>query len=88
MRVINMKDHSGEAPSGSVRIDRETKWGNPYRIGVHAGTREEVIAMYRSYVLAAPDLMGDLHELRGRDLACWCHPRACHGDVLMELANR
>lgn len=28
-------------------------------------------------------------ELAGRDLACWCPPgRACHADVLLELANR
>ena len=31
----------------------------------------------------------DLHELRGRDLACWCPPGSpCHADVLIELANR
>ena len=27
-------------------------------------------------------------ELVGRDLACWCKPsQACHGDVLLEIAN-
>lgn len=27
-------------------------------------------------------------ELRGRDLACWCPlDAACHGDVLLEIAN-
>jgi hypothetical protein len=33
-------------------------------------------------------LMQALPELRGRDLVCWCAPCACHGDVLIELANR
>ncbi|MDE2426745.1 MAG: DUF4326 domain-containing protein [Elusimicrobia bacterium] len=29
-----------------------------------------------------------LHELYGRDLACWCSAsRPCHADVLLELAN-
>lgn len=29
-----------------------------------------------------------LHELAGRDLACWCKPgEPCHADVLLELAN-
>lgn len=27
-------------------------------------------------------------ELRGKDLACWCPlDEACHGDVLLEIAN-
>ncbi|MBU8830859.1 DUF4326 domain-containing protein [Mycolicibacterium goodii] len=33
-------------------------------------------------------ILGQLHTLRGRDLACWCAPGlACHADVLLELAN-
>jgi hypothetical protein len=31
--------------------------------------------------------MAALDELRGKDLACWCTPLACHGDVLLRLAN-
>jgi hypothetical protein len=31
---------------------------------------------------------GDLAELAGRDLACWCPlDQPCHADVLLELAN-
>jgi len=26
-------------------------------------------------------------ELRGLDLVCWCKPYACHGDLLLGLAN-
>jgi hypothetical protein len=39
--------------------------------------------------------LNSLHELRGRDLACWCplydkdgNKVPCHADVLLELANR
>jgi hypothetical protein len=32
--------------------------------------------------------MAALHELRGKDLLCWCAPGSCHADVLVELANR
>jgi hypothetical protein len=33
--------------------------------------------------------IGDvIHELRGKDLACWCRlDQACHADVLLEIAN-
>ena len=26
-------------------------------------------------------------ELRGKDLACWCAPELCHGEVLLAIAN-
>ena len=30
----------------------------------------------------------DIHELRGKNLACWCKPgEPCHADVLLSLAN-
>lgn len=33
-------------------------------------------------------LLTRLHELRGKDLACWCPlDQPCHADVLLELAN-
>jgi hypothetical protein len=31
--------------------------------------------------------MAAVPKLRGRDLVCWCAPLACHGDVLIRLAN-
>jgi hypothetical protein len=34
-----------------VRIDRWTKWGNPFRINVD-GTREEVISAYEKWIKA------------------------------------
>lgn len=44
--------------------------------------------MYRAWILTQPNLMGALDELRGMVLGCWCHRKKCHGDVLIELANR
>lgn len=34
-------------------------------------------------------ILDNLHKLRGKDLACFCKEgQPCHGDVLIELANR
>ena len=34
-------------------------------------------------------MLEHLHELRGKDLRCWCPlDEPCHADVLLELANR
>lgn len=77
-----------------TRIDRATKWGNPYshKDGTKAEfkvkSRKEAIEKYREYILNNEELLKDLPELDGKILACWCHPLQCHGDVLIELCNR
>ena len=83
-RVLNKK--TSGVPPGAVYIGRPGKWGNPFVIGKH-GTRAAVVAKYRAYLLGNPALMAALPELHGKDLVCWCAPDACHGDVLVELAN-
>jgi hypothetical protein len=70
-----------------IYIGRPSKWGNPFVIG-RDGTREEVIAKYRAWIVRQPDLMAALAELRGKVLGCYCAPLPCHGDVLADLANR
>lgn len=58
-------------------------WANPFR-GEHA------IERFRKYLTAPKQawLRKRLPELRGKILGCWCHPLACHGDVLAKLADR
>jgi hypothetical protein len=78
---------AGTAPAGAVYIGRPSKWGNPFAIG-RDGTRAEVIEKYRQYLMSRPGLCAAaMDELRGKDLVCWCAPAACHGDVLLKVAN-
>lgn len=74
-----------------VYIGRGSPWGNPYShlaksaAEYQVRTREEAIQCYREYILSRPDLLAKLNELRGKRLGCWCKPKDCHGDVLVEL---
>jgi hypothetical protein len=74
----------------SIRRHKNQGWGNPYLLDTETkkrdGSREEVIAKYRDYLLTRADLLTRIPELRGKTLCCWCKPEACHGDVLVELA--
>ena len=70
-----------------VYIGRPSKWGSPFVIGKD-GTREEVIEKYRKYILNKPELLKSLPELKGKILGCWCDPKPCHGDVLIELIEK
>lgn len=80
-QVVHCKKESYD-----VYIGRPSKWGNPFSIGAD-GTREEVIQKYIDWLNEQPDLLNSIHELKGKTLGCWCKPKACHGDVLSELAN-
>lgn len=73
-------------PDDAVYIGRPSKWGNKFEIGRH-GTRDRVIDLYCDWIGQQDDLLADLHELRGRDLVCWCTPKRCHGHILLKMAN-
>ncbi len=73
----------GEA-AYDVFVGRPSCWGNPFILGVH-GTRGEVIEKYEEWIRTQPQLMAKLPELKGKTLACFCAPRACHAEVLIRL---
>jgi len=57
-------------------------------------TVEDAVAVFREMMAQddnarGAELRGALHELRGKNLACWCKiGEPCHADVLLDLANR
>src|SRR5258708_35076297 len=69
---------AGKRPSPDcVYVGRPSKWGNPFVIG-RDGSRDEVIAKYRAWIVQQPALMAALHELRGKNLVCArALPRRC-----------
>jgi hypothetical protein len=83
-RAVNLRREDCD-----VRVDRRTRWGNPFVIG-RDGDRAEVIARYRAHLdaeLAAGRITrAELAELHGKRLGCWCAPAPCHGDVLAAAA--
>lgn len=88
-------------PENTVKVDRTTKWGNPFMVGKPGGqyaanvmNRRHAWQLYRSIALDNDKLRAEAQaELRGKNLACWCPlPEAynhdeCHAAVLLELAN-
>jgi hypothetical protein len=73
-----------------------SKWGNPYRVGVH-GNLSAVLYAYRCRLTHADEL-AIRAELAGKTLGCWCAPKSgyltaldrplsCHGQVLADVAD-
>ena len=88
-RILNKQQTgvpAGARMPGAVYIGRGSKWGNPFRIGPD-GDRATVIARHERWLRDQHELLRALDELRGCDLVCFCAPLACHGDLLLRLAN-
>lgn len=81
MKVVHCKKEPHD-----VYIGRPSKWGNPFSIGKD-GNREQVIEKYKDWIINQPELMKSLPELKDKTLGCWCSPKPCHGDILIELTR-
>ena len=57
---------------------QESKWINPL-------LSEFIKDNYENLVRNTPLLIESLHELKGKQLGCWCNPKQCHGDFLVKL---
>lgn len=90
-RVLNKR--TDKIPSDAVYVGRPSKWGNifSHKEGTLAqykvSTVEEAIEAYETYIMFNDKLSSELHELKGKDLVCWCTPSPCHADILLRLAN-
>jgi hypothetical protein len=83
VRVVN-----GSAPAGAVAIGRGTVWGNPFIIG-EDGDREAVVSKFYHYAKWRLEREPNwLKPLSGKDLACYCSPKMCHGHAIMALIER
>jgi hypothetical protein len=102
-RIQLRRSKGWKMPGNTVKIDRTTKWGNPFLVTPEV-TREQSIAFYEKMIAGKPAKDGPLSvaeqrelretilagvgELKGKNLACWCSlDGPCHGDVLLKLAN-
>jgi len=79
-------------PPHTVKVDRSTRWGNPYQAGADGdGKPEYLVGLFREYILRPEQsilLTRAKLLLRGLNLACWCPlGQPCHADVLLELVN-
>lgn len=99
MRVQLSRSKGWRMPENTVKVDRSTKWGNPFPIGKdgplgrHPIDAEGAVGFFRA-MLSDPEMRdaagypSDLSPLRGKNLACWCPLGApCHAAVLLEIAN-
>lgn len=97
VRIRLSRKKGWRMPDNTVKVDRSTKWGNPFRPGQLLTVHETgddlrldvtlAVGLYEAALLPK-DYAQIILELRGKNLACWCPLDAiCHADVLIRLAN-
>lgn len=100
VRVRLSRAKGWKMPPNTVKVDRTTKWGNPFVVGSNANPlmlpvkdKRHAFVLYRSLAASNEKLVAAARaELRGKNLACWCkredpYEDACHAAVLLEIAN-
>lgn len=89
-RIQRRRTKGWKMPEGVIYIGRPTKWGNPFPVNKVGNL--EAVRQYRMWLnntLPGQTIKEAARtELKGKDLACWCiEGGACHGDVLIDIAN-
>ena len=96
-RVQLSRKRGWRMPPNTVKVCRPGPWGNPFRV-TEDRTEADCAIAFSTWLrvetahAGIPErrkwMLEHLHELRGKNLACWCRLGApCHADVLLELAN-
>ncbi len=85
-RIKLSREKGWRMPAGAVKVDRTTRWGNPYRpVGKLRPALLACIAHYAAWIRESGQrpLRGDaIAFLSGIDLACWCRLCPAHWDGL------
>lgn len=95
-RVVNISKAEYDVYIG--RGGCTSRWGNPFSVEFSSlaeftvDSREEAIVRYREWIMQRlkdePALAEEMkRKLKGKVLGCYCKPKACHGDILVEIVE-
>ena len=93
-RRLQLKRTKGwRLPPNTVSVARPGRYGNPHTMRDRSREeRHRVVEAYRADLREGrlPYTEDDLrHQLRGVNVACYCsEEEECHGDEVLEVANR
>jgi hypothetical protein len=96
-RRVQLKRAAGwKMPPGTLKVDRTTRWGNPFTIA-DCGSAAVAVAQHGRWMrgeIAAPGAIEPPSRdalraaLGGHNLACWCPIGGpCHAELLLQIAN-
>jgi hypothetical protein len=88
--AVNIYEESYDQYCGRAGKGQDGYFGNPFRIepGENTGSTLE---KYRKYfydrIEQDPEFKERIHTLKGKRLGCFCKPKPCHVDIIVEYLN-
>lgn len=83
-RVVNIYKEPYDVYVGRAGKGENGKFGNPYS----SDDREKDLALFREYfynrLKTDSEFTHLIRKLRGKRLGCFCKPKKCHGDIIVE----
>ncbi len=70
-----------------VNIGRPGLFGNPFPIWKFKSRKDCIVAFKKYFydrIKHDRKFKKEVLALKGKVLGCWCKPKACHGDVIIE----
>lgn len=95
-RIQRLRRKGWRKPPNSFCVTRPGTFGNPFVV-LPGEDRAVAVSLFRQWLKNPKGvyeeqrwvILDRIHELRGKDLACYCPiGEPCHADVLLELANK
>ncbi len=88
--VVNMKWSIYDTYIGRAGKGMDGYFGNPF-ILTQDVSRVSVIVEYERWFYqrldSDPEFKRRIHDLKGKRLGCFCHPKLCHGHVIADYLN-
>jgi len=89
--VVNLyKTPDFDVYIGRKGLGQDGYFGNPFIMAKDntPEARDSVLASYRTYFYSRiekdPEFKKRVLSLKDKRLGCFCHPKACHGDIIAE----
>jgi uncharacterized protein DUF4326 len=97
IRIQLRRSKGWKMPENTVKVDRTTKWGNPFADGAHFRAQLAQHGYFDAKTKRGGTVRNTVEDIRrelaGRNLACWCALPAdgdtdsCHAAILLQIAN-